>query len=357
MRNIYCKSTEKRRREFQIYTRIVEESGERRVIKKAVFPEGQPHIEKIVENHKLLYKIYGEKIVSCVEIAGQVQFPFVFGDNWQNRLKSEIKKDGDIKKSLMKWKRILIGDENNIVKFEENKEFNKIFGDGTELNGDMALRVTNFDCSGENIILSSEGPKLIDYEWVFPFPIPLELTFYRVLKLFYTNNKKLIDFNKLLLLADINGNKINIYEKMMERFYSYVNVDEVSGVNYANLGKIFKTEKVLIQNAGFQMPFKFPFHAVKPDSGIILYGAGDVGMGYYNFINMTRYCNIESWVDEKYEQYQMQGFPVKSIDSIKNFDLVLVAIYKDEIAHEIIDKLQDIGISRDKIIWEKPEVI
>ena len=55
MRKLYYKSTQERRRRFQIYTSIVEDDGKKYAIKEAVFSEGKKHIENIRHNYDLVW--------------------------------------------------------------------------------------------------------------------------------------------------------------------------------------------------------------------------------------------------------------------------------------------------------------
>lgn len=363
MRKLYYKSTQERRRRFQIYTSIVEDDGKKYAIKEAVFSEGKKHIENIRHNYDLLNDIQQGMLVACEYVEGKLMFPFISGTTLGAYLRDIIlshSPENKIKEVLDMWKQILIGRNQNIAAFDNSESFQKIFGNGQELVGDTALRITNFDCIAENIIMNDKDVHLIDYEWAFDFLIPLEFTFYRIIKMFFLENRKVISFEKLLAMAQIeNSSKIELYEKMLDSFYSYITYEEAEGIDYANLGKAYKNGRVLAADADAQMKYVFPEELVSGGNRLILYGAGDVGLSYYHHIRSNNRFELVAWVDKRYEQYEKQGFAVRSVETIydSDFDYIVIAIYNDKVAHEIVDSLESQGIDRKKIVWQKPKYV
>lgn len=362
MRVLYCKSTEKRKPEFQIYTSIVEENGSRYAVKESVYDCGKKHIRQIADNYETLRQVYGGCIVDNKMKDGRIYFPYVEGNTFGDYLRSLIcsnESDEKIRLALQDWKMFLQGKESNVTVFDESAQFKEIFGAAENLVGDRALCITNFDCIADNIILSEDGRKVIDYEWVYDFPIPEEFTYYRVLKMFFLDNPNLLNFARLLSLADINEYKVSIYEKLLQGFDSYISLDRDKDVNYAELGKIYKVNKILSNDADNNVKYQFPFENINTQSKVILYGAGDVGSDYYRFIKKTECCKLAAWVDKKYEQYQRLGLQVYGIERIveSEYDYILIAIYNDETAHVISDSLIRLGIAKEKILWKKPQYI
>lgn len=362
MRVLYCKSTEKRKPEFQIYTSIVEENGSRYAVKESVYDCGKKHIRQIADNYETLRPIYGECIVDNDMKDGRIYFPYVEGETFGNYLRSLFhanESDEKIRLALQEWRTFLNGNESNVTVFEESVQSREIFGDASGMVGDKALRITNFDCISDNIILSEDGRKVIDYEWVYDFPIPEEFTYYRVLKMFFLDNANLFNFAKLLSLAGINEDKVSVYEKLLQNFDTYISLDRDKNVNYAELGKIYKVNKILSNDADNDAKYQFPFESIDAQSKVILYGAGDVGSDYYRFIKKTECCKLTAWVDKKYEQYQRLGLHVYGIEKIAEieYDYIIVAIYNDETAHAISDSLISLGIAKEKILWKKPQYI
>lgn len=357
MRKIYCKSTEMRRRKFQIYTSIMEENNERYVVKEAVYEEGKEHISHICNNYSILNNLHPGKVVECKSIGEKIFFSFLEGLQYEEillKLFNATNDEEEWKKILNEWKQFIVVSKENVIPFDNNVKFQKIFGDGNLLLGDAALKVTNFDCIAENIIMTTQGERFIDYEWVFDFPIPLELCIFRVLKIF--SLKEGIAFSKLLELSDIKDiEKIEVYEKMLDSFNLYISYDESENILYSQLGKVYKEPKILSDDRDKQLKFEFPILEIEKGSSIVLYGAGEVGQSYYRHLEESDYA-LTSWVDKQYKQYVQFGYDVYSVDHIfeVGFDYILLAIYNDKTAKEIITALIERGIAEEKIIWKKP---
>ncbi len=360
MRKIYCKATEQRRRKFQIYTSIVEDNGERYVTKEAVFEEGKEHISHIFDNYTVLNSLHPGKVVEAKRIEDQIRFPFIEGLQYEEGLEALFASSGAEdrqQRALSEWKQFIIGKEENIVPFDNHQRFQEIFGDGSLLLGDAALKITNFDCIAENIIVTDRGERFIDYEWVFDFPIPLDLCIFRVLQIFSLKNN--IPLSKLLKLSGIEeGEKTEVYEKMLDSFNLYTAYEDGEDILYSGLGKAYKEPKILSNDRDRQLKFEFPDFQIEENCKIILYGAGEVGQSYHKYLKESNYIPV-GWVDKQYKKYEQFGCEVHSVDCLfeSEFDYILLAIYNDKTAREIIAELTERGIAEERIIWKKPRHI
>ncbi|EOS35260.1 hypothetical protein C808_05039 [Lachnospiraceae bacterium M18-1] len=102
------------------------------------------------------------------------------------------------------------------------------------------------------------------------------------------------------------------------------------------------------------------FNEVKKLEGkrIVIYGAAKVGRDYYAQISRYTDCEIALWVDrfpEKYHYSHITLHGVEALDSTE-FDLLLIAVLREETANEIYDQLIDRGIDQAKIFWSEPEL-
>lgn len=364
MRLIYCKSTEKRARRFQIYTCIMkEDNGQRAVIKKAVYSEGTEHIRNMYKNFLLLNKILPDQVVNCYETENGIAFPFIEGELYENKLVKKLLKNKNIENwtiILEEWKSLIIGTHSNICKFDNSVEFQNIFGNADYLKGDAALKITNFDAIGENIIVKNKKNYFIDYEWVFDFPIPIDFCFYRIIKYFYENHKTFFEFNKLLEAAGIsNQDKVKEYERLLDSFNLYVSLEKKQNIEYDSLGKIFKNQQILSQNFNPKVAYTFPENEMPIGERIILYGAGDVGKSFYEELKKNEKYTLITWVDKNYKKYREYGYDVFPVDLIKkyDYDYILLAIYNENIAKAIMDELKLIDIDSKKIVWIKPQKV
>ena len=86
-------------------------------------------------------------------------------------------------------------------------------------------------------------------------------------------------------------------------------------------------------------------------SKIIIYGAGVFGRALYEFVMRNHLYNLILWVDKNYEIYQGDGLPVCEIEKINNsnYDYVVIALIKIDVAVQVKEELKKRGIDSEKI--------
>lgn len=99
----------------------------------------------------------------------------------------------------------------------------------------------------------------------------------------------------------------------------------------------------------------FPFERVRHNAQIVVYGAGKVGKTFVNQLLATNYAEIVLWCDKAFDDYKDEN--ISNPQKIKkiSFDNIIVAVEKEKAALEIIDNLNKMGISSEKIIWRMPK--
>lgn len=98
--------------------------------------------------------------------------------------------------------------------------------------------------------------------------------------------------------------------------------------------------------------YVFPFDKIPAKSKIIIYGAAEIGQLYHEQVCRINYCNVILWVDRNYSSYQHLG--VKEIECIKHnneYDFIVVAVGQKDIAKQVINDLELMGVESRKIIW------
>lgn len=361
MKLIFCKSTENRQKSFQIYTCIMQGDDQQRyVVKKAVYDEGNEHIEQMYRNYQLLKQIWQDQVAGCYRVADGMAFSYIEGKTYAEYVREELGKDDSTEhwNSILKdWKNLLMGRTDNLTKFDNSSEFQKIFGDAEQLKGDTALKITNFDCIAENMIMADDRLYFIDYEWVFDFPIPLDFCFFRILRQFSIDNQGKYNMERLLEASEItDSEKIQEYERLLDNFDMYVTRDRETNVLYPALGKFFKQPKIVSEREEPEEKYVFPESEVIEGSRLVLYGAGDVGMSFHRHLKTTEKYRLIKWIDKKYEQYREYGYDVSAVQSVMEveYDHILLAVYNENTAEEISRELQKLGIKTEKILWVKP---
>jgi len=218
-----------RKREYQIKTIIFEKESVKYVSKEPYTIQATQHIQKIYQNFDVL-KDSAFNIIEPKWEQNKIIFPFIEGENFASLLIKEVL-EGNIdnfKEKLLWYKSILTNE--NQIKFYETEEFNLIFGDGSLLVGDNSLKVPNIDLNFENLIIGNDNTlTVLDYEWVFKFPIPVKYILYRVIRLFinkyYFYLENFITIDCIYSLLEIDKGKIDVYEKMEQSFMDYVGVE------------------------------------------------------------------------------------------------------------------------------------
>ena len=360
MEILYFKSAIHRRRNFQIKTKIVVDGGIKKVIKESIYPEGDRHIYLTFKNTEYAKKIYGDKYTSAEYNNGMLITPYYEGVSLGNKIRKCMEKEdyeNELRNLLQIWRKLIIGNSDNLCEFQETESFVKIFGSSKELEGMKATNISNLDCSGENILFTNEGIKIFDYEWIFVFPVPVELIFYRMLKLFFEYNSGLISLAYLCDLAGINKEYMKVYDRLLLKFNEYISFDQESNIHYDTVGKVFIIPRIISNNGQKAIAYEFPHHLIPKNSNIVIYGAGNVGSDYYNQAVKNEQYKLVAWVDKRAALYRKQGLNIITPIELKTleYDYLVISILNENIAEEIKKELLELGVDEDKIRWSLPK--
>lgn len=230
MKKILTKFSDERAKEFCIETYIAEldDTKEKFVFKRNIFPEGYNHINRILQNNSVLSKAYSKVAVCPVQRVdkGLLKFDYINGVSLEKKYRESLRKNdrNQMQELLQQHKALILGDIENQCKFEPTAKYEMIFGRsqwGTDID---ALKVSNFDATAGNIIYRGDEPVFIDYEWVFDFPLPIELAVYYNIRDAYQHIRGLEKFYPLKeakAYLEINASE-KLLEKAIENFFRYV---------------------------------------------------------------------------------------------------------------------------------------
>lgn len=92
---------------------------------------------------------------------------------------------------------------------------------------------------------------------------------------------------------------------------------------------------------------------------IAIYGAGGVGRDYYTQFSKYKDIEITAWFDSNWQNYKYDYADVAGVDAISDysFDKIIIAVKEEITAKEIKSVLLEYGVSKDKIMWTKPESV
>ncbi len=96
---------------------------------------------------------------------------------------------------------------------------------------------------------------------------------------------------------------------------------------------------------------------INSETGIILYGAGMVGINYKRYID-RKGLKLIAWVDKNYKNLG-QNLPISDPRTIqkRSFDYIIISVLSHATVQSIKRDLIDMGVTEEKILWVKNEYI
>ncbi|MGE7986533.1 hypothetical protein [Lysinibacillus fusiformis] len=215
-----------RKKEYQIKTVIYEENGIISVTKEPFTKYGYNHICNIYNNYELL-KNSTMNLAAPVLKGNVIAFPFIVGESLDEKLIKHVNEE-DIKgfKDKIIWFKTML-EKDEQIDFIVTEPFERIFGTDYNLAGSRSLRVSNIDSNFDNLIINSNNEiTVIDYEWVFDFPIPLDFILYRSISSFISKYQLPRTFleaiQDLFVEMGMTKNLLISFDKMEQNFTSFI---------------------------------------------------------------------------------------------------------------------------------------
>ena len=253
----YVKYSNDRAINFQIVTEFVTDTTESSFfLKRPYTKQSTHHVNNIYFSYETLVAVFKDskiKVNNCTKINEGIKLEYLNGISLSNYLDNLIKhnKHKDFLNTIESYFDIIatLCDEQFFIM---TNQFIGVFGEWNLPKGLRGISNISIDMIFDNIIIQ-DGWNLIDYEWCFDFPIPLNFIYYRALNSFFSNNEQrtnTIDVNSLYKYFDISNDEILIYAEM-EYFFQkqYVEENYFSLSNFEDIinNRIVHVEK-LIQN-------------------------------------------------------------------------------------------------------------
>ncbi len=245
-RIIYAKISDSRDFRFQIITELYKSKSGISVRKVNKLPESYDWLKAIKDNEDKLKKVFHDNVKICPSALNDtyLEFDYIEGEGMDKELKKACT-EGDVNSItavLDKYYEIIrymkTGDS-----FTMTEEFNNIFGDHSIPEDSESGNIVNIDLVFPNIIGSNGTDTIIDYEWVFDFPIPLEFVFWRGLN--YSGEISSLDSkvkDDIYAHYGLTNEKVSTYQKMEESFQTFVYGDMVRLYDYSKVIPIKATD-------------------------------------------------------------------------------------------------------------------
>lgn len=246
----YCDNAQ---REQIVYSRYSVERSEDKQIRTSIYKDKQvtktpytskarAYVDGIYETYRKLIDTYDQnylKINKCHKTDEGVSFEYVSGDSLE-KLMDRCLAHNDIAgvRGLLDNYKDRVGHAIAGKQFELTAGFVNVFG-VRRFNKDLvAAAYADIDLIFSNIIVDNEWT-VIDYEWTFDFPVPLNYIFYRAIYDYvYKSDKRSVLWKENLYeYMGISEAELCEYQAMDVSFHSYVSGGNVSlGVIAERLG-------------------------------------------------------------------------------------------------------------------------
>lgn len=233
MKKIYSKFTKDRVREFQIETYIAEENGQRYVAKRALTQEAVVHIKKMqgfYEERKNAGIWCESKLIKEDTVA----FAFLQGKSLCTEMLEALSANQkEVFLDKLKTYLLVVEKSADIQKVSgeaiaSNPDFVKVFGRQSFSGKVACAKNLDIDQTFDNMIhnQSDDTYQLIDYEWFFPFDVPIKYAVYRAVWALYVKHgrilEEIISLQEMYDFFHISKEEIIIYQDMNQHFDDYV---------------------------------------------------------------------------------------------------------------------------------------
>lgn len=211
MNLVYAVYPKNRKEIYQTATHIYEEKGKKIVYKHAMNECAIEHLQCFAENREILAKQYGDMHMPRVWWKSRdcLGIEYIEGETLQKKMCTYLRNndlEGFLQSICFYFEHILKGTASSVLRIEDLA------------NAHADQRKYNVDLTFDNIICTSHGYSIIDFEWLYP-NIPKQFVLYRTIIEFYIRNKELLKESGVSLewLLDLLELKQN--EKKYNEYY------------------------------------------------------------------------------------------------------------------------------------------
>lgn len=245
---LYTKYSSGRNREFSIQTRIVRGiDGKNILYKKPEYPEGQAHIAHIAESGVRLGSLWEERglfsVNRCVSREGRIEFEYLQGATVEEEL-DDLLEQGKIQEAADALRGVAkrIRESARTEGFCMTSEFRQVFGEAGISPEEPSFPVADIDLIFSNLLRTEDGGyHVLDYEWTFFFPVPVNFILFRALHYYLESSPIRAEFGRQFDFFGefgIGQEQRKSYLQMERRFQQYVAGACVSpGSLYHTMGK------------------------------------------------------------------------------------------------------------------------
>ena len=226
---LYVKLNQERKEKFRLLTRIVRENGEVRAEKEAMVPQAEEFVEKLEKTGTESTGSDKYKNLPCRAENGKISYPLLTGKTLHQEIAELAHKEDleEIKALLKKFYQEFFGARQTVD--YRTGEFREVFGDHPGREDYECVCPANVDLICSNIFMGENGNQIIDYEWMFDFPVPVNFIMWRLIHELYTHISELPQLcheDEMMAEFEIGYTDYEIFMKWTMHFvYEYVGCD------------------------------------------------------------------------------------------------------------------------------------
>lgn len=189
---IYKKCSNDRDFKYAVFTDICQNQfGDRKVIKYSMNCAGNGHLKHMYAMGKKMAQIFrGSRLEICYSEyrENMIVMKYIFGETFEKNLDDLISL-GKIHKAQEELM-CFIGNLKSMAteKFYVTEEYKSFFGENYPEQSMGCMAVTNIDLIPSNLFCENGKWIVVDYEWSFDFPIPVEFIIYRIMIYFINSS-------------------------------------------------------------------------------------------------------------------------------------------------------------------------
>lgn len=221
----YAKYNRTRAPKFQTKTILEKENGKKTIVKEAMNEEALEHIQSFQKKYQFIKQLYQNvEPVAVTLTENSARFEYIDGQTIASVLSACLNDKEKLLNEMKKYLDLYFQYEPEVLcNFEQTDEFQKVFGEYSK--NCQAVKIANIDEIFDNLVLKDGNCYLIDYEWVFDFPVPVAYIRFRTLLYFYVNNnayiQHIISMDEYMKFFGFGENEQKEWMELEDHFQQY----------------------------------------------------------------------------------------------------------------------------------------
>lgn len=231
---IYSKYSNDRSENYKIRTDIVvDENGKRYVVKSPLTEKCKAHMNAMYENYLGLTEVFrdtGIRMNRCEKIGDALEFEYLEGKTYEVYL-DELLENEDAEGFIDAVRKYV-----DVIKsaatedFVMTDTFRNMFGETPNFDGAKCLKVSDVDMIFPNLLIhknkenGNEEWQVLDYEWSYRIPIPVDFIIYRAFHYYEAGQRhmRLKEICNLFRLFGMNKETCKTFEAMEAHFQNFL---------------------------------------------------------------------------------------------------------------------------------------